>query len=62
MERRSDRFFTTEVFFEPINFNLQLTDGLVQLLGLLLAILVGFLCLVALTENIRRTVKKLSFL
>jgi|GEM_PF-501984 hypothetical protein len=39
-----------------------MSDSPVLLPGLLLAILAGFLRLVALTENIRCTVKKLSFL
>jgi hypothetical protein len=43
MERLSDRDFTTAIFFEEIDLNLELADGLVELLALLRIILLDFL-------------------
>ncbi|NTW54000.1 MAG: hypothetical protein HGB15_04400 [Chlorobaculum sp.] len=61
MERLSDKELTSAIFFEPIDSDLELTDGFVALFVLKQAIALGFLGRFAFGENLRSLVEKLAF-
>jgi len=60
IQRRSERVFVIEVFFEPIHLDLQLADGFIELFTFLLIVALGFLDFFAFRKDLRCFVEELS--